>query len=251
MHKYLLITAIIFGLVSCKTTLIINDIKAENIPNNENISTVDISIINMLAPYKEPLDVDMQQIIGISDVAMTKARPESNLTNYIADLLMTEGKLFAAKHNLKPFPNIAYFNYGGLRSGLPKGEITVGDIFELSPFENEIVLIKISGNKLFEFAEQIAKQGGDCVGDILLGIKDQQVSTLLIGGKPINYSAYYWVITNDYVASGGDNMSMFLEPENYIKTGITCRDFIIDHMKKEYQAGNTISPKMDGRIFNE
>ena len=251
MHKYLLITAIIFGLVSCKTTLIINDIKAENIPNTENISTVDVSIINILAPYKEPLDAVMQQVIGQSDIAMTKARPESNLTNYIADLLMTEGKLYAAKHNLKPFPNVAYFNYGGIRAGLPKGEITVGDIFELSPFENEIVLLKISGNKLLEFAEQIAKLGGDCVGGIRLGVKEEEVSTLLIGGAAINLSANYWVITNDYVASGGDNMNMFLEPESYIKTGITCRDFIIDHMNKEYQAGKIISPQLDGRIFNE
>ncbi len=251
MRIFIIIIALLLGLVSCKTTLIVNDFKAENIPNSENILTIDSSIIQLVQPYKDGLKADMQQVIGISSTELVKKKPESLLTNYLADLLLEEGRLYAAKLNEKSIPQVAYINYGGIRADLPKGEITVGRLFELMPFENEIVLLSLKGTDMIEFAEKIAEHNGDGVSGMKMGIKNGKPVDLEVGGAPVDKTATYWVVTNDYVANGGDGMKMFLNRLSYILTGIRLRDCIIDHMRKDYQAGRIISPKLDGRIYNE
>ncbi|MGD9930328.1 MAG: 5'-nucleotidase C-terminal domain-containing protein [Mangrovibacterium sp.] len=251
MKKSFLLIAFIFGLLSCKSTLIIQDIHMQNIPNYENISTIDPAIEQLVAPYKQNLEADMQEIIAISTVELVKEKPESLLTNYLADLLLEEGARYAYQHPLQPLPNLAYLNYGGLRTQLPKGEITVGKIFELMPFENEMVLVQLTGADLYELASRLAANGGDCVSGIKLGIKDNKIGTFEIAGNPLNQTALYWVVTNDYVAEGGDGMTMLLNRKKYIQTGLKLRDCFIDHMRNEYQKGRTISPKLDGRIYYE
>ena len=248
MQKIFLILAILFGLLSCKTTWNVHEIKTENIPNSEKITEIDSSIVRLITPYKNNLSPDMQQIIGFSTIELVKAKPESRLTNYLGDLILEEGKIYAKEHTAA-VPDIAYLNYGGLRTDLPKGDITVGKIFELMPFENEIVLIKISGDNFYAFIEKIAAEGGDCVSGIKLGIKNGHVGQLTINGKPFARSSSYWIVTNDYAAHGGDHLVMFKHPLEYIATGIKFRDCIIEHMKKNYKAGKQIAPELDGRIY--
>lgn len=251
MQKALIILIFLCGILSCKSNLIIHDIKTENIPNSENLITVDSSVIKLVQPYKNNLTAEMQEVIGYSTVELVKGRPESRLTNYLGDLLLEEGRSYAANLPSKPVPVIAYLNYGGLRTALPEGNITVGKIFELMPFENEIVLLKLKGDDLYAFAEKIAAQGGDCVSGIRLGIRDGRVSHFEVNGKPFDRTAEYWLVTNDYVASGGDDMQMFAHRLEYIATGIKLRDCIIGYMRRHHQAGEKISPEPDGRIYND
>ena len=239
------------GIISCKCNLIIHDIKTENISNADHLTQIDSSVIKLVEPYKNKLTSEMEEIIGISTVELEKGRPESKLTNYLGDLLLKEGCRYAESHPSKPIPVIAYLNYGGLRTALPAGNITVGKIYELMPFENEMVLLKLKGNEVYAFAEKIADQGGDCVSGIKLGISNRRVSHLEIDGKPLDPDAEYWMVTNDYVANGGDDMKMFIKRLKYISTGIKLRDCMISYMKREYQANKKISPELDGRIYME
>jgi 2',3'-cyclic-nucleotide 2'-phosphodiesterase (5'-nucleotidase family) len=142
-------------------------------------------------------------------------------------------------------------NYGGLRASLPQGEITVERIFELMPFENEIVLIKISGESYLLMAEKIAARGGEGIAGMKLGIKNGKVSSLTTGGKPIDPTAAYWLVTNDYIANGGDQMSMFSNPVERINTKMKIRDVLIKSISDRYKKNGIIDVKEDGRIFNE
>jgi 2',3'-cyclic-nucleotide 2'-phosphodiesterase (5'-nucleotidase family) len=231
--------------------LIVSDFKAENIPNYQNISTIDSSIVNFISPYTAEISKEMQEVIAVSDVDLVKKKPESLLTNYLADILLYEGQIYASRHQAHPVPSVAYLNYGGLRTDLPKGKITVGKIYELMPFENEMVILRLKGEDLDAMAEMIAAKGGDSVAGMKLKIKDGKPVSFLIDNKPVDRNAAYWLVTNDYVANGGDNMSMFLNRTMLIKTGIKLRDCFIEHMKNDYDAGKIISPKLDGRISNE
>jgi len=249
MQKTLFILFVLCGFLSCKTTLILDDINAGNIPNSQNITSIDSSVISLVMPYKDNLESDMQETIGFSTVELVKGKPESRLTNYLADLFLEEGKRYARKQALNFVPDVAYLNYGGLRTDLPKGKITVGKIFELMPFENEMVLLKLNGDQMYRLAEKIAENGGDCIAGMKMGIKNGQAADLEVTGSPFDPAKDYWIVTNDYVAAGGDNMEMFTHPLKYVKTGIKIRDCFIDHMKKNYQAGKKISPELDGRIY--
>jgi len=251
MQKALIPLIFLCGILSCKSNLIIHDIKTANIVNSKNLSNVDSSVIKLVEPYKNNLTDEMQEVIGYSTVKLTKGRPESRLTNYLGDLLLEEGRSYAEKHSLDPRPMISYQNYGGLRSALPMGNITVGKIFELMPFENEMVFLKLKGNDVYAFAEKVAVQGGDCVAGIRLGIRDGKISRVEVNGEPLDPAAEYWLVTNDYVADGGDNMQMFTHRLEYIATGIKLRDCIIGYMRRHHQAGEKISPELDGRIYND
>jgi 2',3'-cyclic-nucleotide 2'-phosphodiesterase (5'-nucleotidase family) len=249
MRYTVILLGLLISLVSCKSALIINDIEAENIQNEAAFYSPDSSIILLVAPYKEKLEEDMSKTISYSSEELTKAKPESKLTNLVADLLMEAGKYFSEAKRKDAYPDMAFVNYGGLRTSLPKGEITVGNIFELMPFENELVLMKLSGKTMEMFIDKIAERGGDGVSGIKLGFKDGQVAHLTIGGKQLDSNKDYWLATNDYIANGGDDMSMLADRKELIKTGHKIRDLIIYRLKDQYQSGKGIDLQLDGRIF--
>jgi 2',3'-cyclic-nucleotide 2'-phosphodiesterase (5'-nucleotidase family) len=142
-------------------------------------------------------------------------------------------------------------NYGGLRASLPQGNITIGNVFELMPFENEVVLIKVSGMSIRMMADKIAERGGEGISGIILGIREFKVSSLQIGGKPVERDSDYWLVTSDYIANGGDQMSMFKNSIERINTKLKLRDVLIQTLSDRYKKEGMISVKEDGRIFNE
>ncbi|MGD9557222.1 MAG: 5'-nucleotidase C-terminal domain-containing protein [Mangrovibacterium sp.] len=251
MQKAWLIVLFLEMIVACKSNLMVQEVRTENISNSENLHFADPAVTRLVEPYKSKLTNKMNEVIAVSTDEMIKARPESKLTNYLGDLLLEEGKRYAEQQSLAPLPFIAFLNYGGLRTALPKGKITVGNIYELMPFENEMVLLKLKGEDVQRFAEKIAYQGGDCVAGIKLGIRQGKLSDLQINGEPLETNKEYWMVTNDYVANGGDDMEMFANHLEYVETGIKLRDCIIGYMRKESQAGKKIAPKLDSRIYIE
>lgn len=251
MRKSFLIILASSVLISCKTTLNVSDFKAENVSNYQNISTIDSSLVRFIEPYREQVDREMQEVIAETAVDLVKRKPESLLTNYLADVLLQEGQLYAAKLQQKPIPDAAYLNYGGIRSDIPQGKITVGKVFEVMPFENEMVILKLKGEDLWALGEMVAKRGGESVSGMKLRLSNGQLISMEINNQPVNKKAEYWLVTNDYVANGGDDMTMLRNRVIRINTGIKLRDCFIDHMRNDYDAGKIISPKLDGRISNE
>ncbi len=239
------------ALISCKSNLYVHDFKAENISNFENISTIDSSLVEFLEPFRADVDRQMSVVVAETAVPLIRQKPESLITNYLGDIILRTGQAWASRYPGKPIPQAAYLNYGSVRCDLPKGEITVGNVFELMPFENELVLLKLKGEDLYAMAEMIAKRGGESVAGMKIGIKDGQLSTFTIDNQPVERSRFYWLATNDYAAGGGDDMKMFLNRATIIRTEIKLRDCFIDYMRDEHNAGNQISPKLDGRIYNE
>ncbi len=249
MRKSFIIFFSLALLISCNSQLVINSVQSENISNNPSGYLPDSSIIRLVGPYKSELDEDMSRVISITTDAMFKKKPESSLTNYLSDLLLKEGADYCRKQNLGFKPQIAYVNYGGIRSSLPEGEVTVGNIFELMPFENELVIVELAGSDLHLFADEVADRGGDGVAGITLGIKEGKVALFEVNGKKTVENQSYFLVTNDYVASGGGGMEAFNNKKKYIKTGLKIRDLIISSMEQSYQNGVKISSQEDGRIY--
>lgn len=249
-YSFFLIGLLII-LFSCNSSLVVSEIKKENISNEPTALYPDSSIIQLVLPYKQNLEGDMSKVISISNEELTKAKPESKLTNLMADFLLNAGNSYCNESNKGFVPDMAFVNYGGLRVSLPRGEITVGNIFELMPFENEMVLLKLTGKTMLEFAQQIAARGGDGVAGITLGIKDGAVGTFNVGGEAFDQNKDYWVVTNDYIANGGDDMKMLVDRKDFVSTGLKIRSLIIESLNNQYKAGNRIQVQLDGRIYNE
>ena len=249
--SHLLLITCIVAAVSCKTNFIPRSSHSQNIPVTEEVQGVDSQIIYMYKPFKDSLEKDMKRVISISEKEMIKGRPESLLTNFLADLLLKESKAVAARSNGEVNPAISYFNYGGIRTSLPKGEITVGKIFELMPFENELVFIQLTGDQIQEFLNHLAEKGGESVGGMRYVISNGKAVDIQIAGKKIVSKKTYWLATNDYVAEGGGGLEVFTHRLKIIKPGLKIRDVILNNLEKSYKEGKTLTAKEDGRVKNE
>ncbi|SHF32014.1 5'-nucleotidase, C-terminal domain [Mariniphaga anaerophila] len=236
---------------SCKTQYVTTSLKKSNHEVVNAAVPLDSQLVSIYLPYKSVLEKDMSRVISVSEQEMVKDRPESSLTNFLADMMLKEGAEIAAGLNKDIRPDISFLNYGGIRTFLPRGEITVHNIFELMPFENEVVFIQLSGEQVQEFLNYVAENGGNSVGGIRFKISENKAANVEIGGKPLSEKELYWLVTNDYVAAGGDGFDVFTRRKEFVAGNVKIRDVIIAHLEKELDNGRQISAKPDGRIVYE
>ena len=203
---------------------------------------VDSSFITMLSPYADSIKHSMNTVIGFSITGLTKHQPESTLGNFMADAM----KIMAEKKFNKKIA-ASFVNYGGIRSYIPKGDITVGTVYELMPFDNLIVLQEISGKILQQLLDKTAASGGWPVAGITLTIKGKKAVNVLIDDKPIDENAKYVIANSDYVANGGDDCSMLkgipVQNINYL-----YRDALIEYILFITKQGKPISVKTENRV---
>src|SRR5690606_41331551 len=91
----------------------------------------------------------------------------------------------------------------GIRADMNAGSITVGNIFEIMPFENVVCVLTLSGGDMQRLADYMAKTGGQPVSGIKLIIVNGKVKEFMVQGKQIDLYAHYKLVTNDNLANGG------------------------------------------------
>ena len=185
----------------------------------------------------------MNFVIGELETSLEKKQPEGTLNNWTADVMLdAAGKKFQTK------VDAAILNYGGLRlTQLAAGPLTVGKIFELSPFDNTIVLLAVPGKNLLDFLHLIAERGGWPVAGIRMTIRDKKATDVMVQGSALDANHIYTIATVDYLANGGDNTIMLagLPRKDF---GFLFRDAIIDYVKETTNKGQRISAVLDNRV---
>src|ERR1051325_3731435 len=148
-----------------------------------------------IAPYKVQFSKIMDEVLAISDQPMFRDQPEGALGDFTADVTLKKAREWC-KDSCSV--DLCVLNNGGLRNPLPKGNITRGDIFQLMPFENEIVILKLNGDDVKELLDFIANKGGMPVAGMRMKIKNNMASDIEIGDKPFDISKSYTIVTSDY-----------------------------------------------------
>ena len=244
--KRIIILAFIISFIfpSCKSVYRINDTQSSyNRVDKKLDNSSDSKIDSIIAPYKDKLDKQMNQIIGYSD-GLTKQKVESTMGNWVADAIAKQSAIL-----INDKIDFSTQNYGGLRiKEVPKGPITVGKIYELMPFENFLVVLKVKGNIVQEFLDRTAVYGGWPLSkSVNFKIKDNKAVDVLIAGKTIDYNKTYNIAIPDYVANGGDKCTFF-KGQPRITTGTLIRDILIKEVKEKHNKGERISAKIEGRV---
>lgn len=204
----------------------------------------DNAITEIVAPYKEKLAGEMDKVLGIADTVLIKKKPESLLTNFLAD-----GILEIAQKEADV--DLCVLNYGGIRlPNIGKGEITTGQIYELLPFDNYLSILSFNKNDLQTFANHIATQGGWPVSKQLNFVIDtakQVAKNITVNGVVLNDTSFYTIVLPDYIANGGDNCKMLKElPRTDLP--ILLRDAMINYFFENKQI---VKPVLDQRIKYE
>lgn len=211
----------------------------------------DTAFTNIINQYKVGLDSQMNQLVSVTEKAMMSGKPESLLSNYIADAMLAIGNKYCTDNKLDHGVDLSIINNGGLRTSLPKGNITTGKLYELLPFENKLVIIGMKGSDLKNVLRYLAVKDGEGASGIKMGIKGDKAVDVRIGGKKLDLNKIYHIISIDYLVNGGDGMNSFEKRENFRHIHMKLREAIIDRAKDLYKSGVGIQSELDGRIYYE
>ncbi|KAF9427434.1 hypothetical protein BGZ94_004922 [Podila epigama] len=163
----------------------------------------------------------------------------------------------------RPWTDIAFINSGGIRSGLPKGNVTIEMIMTTSPFGNGLMQTRMTGEEILVMLEAVA--AGRYKNSQKLVTSNIQTSGLrytfdsskplsethLIKAEILDYEGEwreiskkkkYWVVTLDFVVGGGDNILERKERKG-IKLGLLDK-VLMDYVEDK----GSVSPYLDGRI---
>ncbi len=247
MHKslhILWIFLVAFGVTSCSKKIHTADIDTSYYQINKRNKT-DKDLDKFISPYKKQLDAKMNEVIAYSEREMNKRQPNSTLGNWFADVLLGE-----AEYVFKREIDIAMQNYGGIRVPfLKRGDITVGNIYELMPFDNKLVLLTMDGKLLQQLLDRVAEKDGWPVSNTLrFAINGDRATDIFIKDEPIDMSKKYTVAIADYIANGGDNC-FFLEQAEREDKDVMIRDLIIDHLKRKPSGEKNIIANETQRIL--
>lgn len=230
-------------LSACHRPMVLSDshyrqirIKGDTIPSPEMQAWI--------KPYKDELGKTMNKVLIQSAEFMEKAQPEGKLGNLLADGLLEEANKLTQKH-----VDAALLNYGGIRTSLPAGPVTVGRVFEILPFDNQVVVVEISDSIMQLLLNKFAFKKGTPVAGIRFTIKSGQAINVKVGGAPLSKRTYR-VALPDYIANGGDDCGFLInQPKEDLN--ILLRDLFLKRFESLGAAGKTLSASLDGRITVE
>lgn len=187
------------------------------------------------------------EVIGKATVALPHNTKEVQVT--MVGQFATDVMRKAAK------ADIAIQNGGGLRRDIPAGDITMGTMYELMPFDNTLFTVELTGKQVREALEHGIMPETFAPGQFS-GVtvkydsslpKGQRITEVkMLDGSLLDDNKIYKVVTNDFQAGGGDGYVMFKAGKNPVDTGIPVRDAIVEEIK----AKGTISPADDGRMID-
>lgn len=246
-HFWLLFIPFLWG---CKTRYrpTDNSYSQYKIQSSSSSSSDSINEIEaFLKPFRDSLSKEMNVVIGEAGADFYKDK--GSLGKLVVEAMEEKSKSLSKKELTGVITNS-----GGLRiQQLPKGPITTGKIFELLPFENELVLVEVPGSVLEKWMNFIESKGGWPTSYLIpyrkkSGVLLEDTLRKIMGSLPASADkskfasalkhlqtksdSIYYIATNDYLANGGDNCD-FLKSCKKIETGILLRTLMMDYIKEQ------------------
>ena len=164
----------------------------------------------------------------------------------MTDLLLNEASKYikdTAFDNL----DLSMLNFGGIRTSMPGGNVTVGDIYRISPFDNYLTFIVLKGSELKKALGRFTDQFNAPYAGATIVYKQKKPVEITVQGNPIDDNRLYTLVTVDFISEGGDHLLENIQYERVEKTATTLRDFLITELKAMNARGEKVVGKKDGR----
>ena len=219
MLKHLTYLMIGAGLTACSSHFILKGSKT-TIASEIKAQT---EITSFIAPFKDSMEHAMNMVLAESSIDLETGRTSCLLGNWASDALFVN-----QTRNVKMAePIFCLLNTGGLRSSIGKGPVTLGDIFRLMPFDNMVTWIRLPISSKAKIAEYLLLSGGEPISHAELSN-----GKLTIQGET-DTTSYFWVITSDYLANGGDKMDFFKDAVRHESKPTLLREVFIQEAQTQ------------------
>jgi 2',3'-cyclic-nucleotide 2'-phosphodiesterase (5'-nucleotidase family) len=194
--------------------------------------------------YRPEMERRMMTVVGYAPHEMRSFRPESPLSNFAADALLT----IAQQHSKAPV-DFSITNFGGLRASFPQGDVKLYDVFAVFPFENMLVILELEGKDVWELFANFARRNSmEAVGNVRAEVENRTIRQLTIAGQPFDMNRRYRVATIDFLLGGGDSVLALKNAVSVTDTDVTIRDAVVQYISILKNEGREISASIDGRI---
>lgn len=199
----------------------------------------DSTYLAYLAPIKANLEAQLGKPIGHAPHDLEVYQPECPMLNWASDALLAKAR------ELCPEPvHVAVVNIGGMRCNWGAGDITFRHVFELMPFDNELVVLTLPGSELLALCQAFAKGGGEGIAGMRMKAHKGALLYAQINGQNIQPNALYSVATSDYLSQGNDGMTPLKNHTSVWKSEKKIRDLYIEYI----QQVQIVEAQVDGRM---
>ncbi|KAB0793969.1 hypothetical protein PPYR_13589 [Photinus pyralis] len=229
----------------------------------------DTEINEEIALWKRGMDELANEVVGYSNVVLDNRkcrRQECNIGSFIADA-MVNANLETNEEGVWAYANIAFMNAGGIRTSIPVGEITFGDLMQVTPFESTVDVGEVKGKHIKEILEQSAKPFNNqrimSSLDIIqtsgihvrynmsrsFGSKVESVKVLcrkcpVPKYEPLQLEQTYRIIVPSFLANGGDGYKVI--KDNLVNRRVGDMDYEV--VKRYLKKMSPVIQSIDGRI---
>jgi 5'-nucleotidase/UDP-sugar diphosphatase len=207
-------------------------------------------LLTLLQPFVDEVDARLSEIVGHANETLPDDEvrfQETHLGNMIADSMLWFTKNMDV--------DFAVQNGGGIRADLPEGPIAIKQLHEILPFNDSVVVVTLKGSDvqlLFDHMGAISP-GTGAFPQVSEGVRFSinratgESEDILINGKAIDTGGTYRIVTNSYLAAGGDGYRVFLKAVEKYDTGAAQTDVLAKYIR-HIGGGGIIDPKIGERI---
>ncbi|PTX57108.1 5'-nucleotidase [Litoreibacter ponti] len=220
----------------------------------------DETIVARVSELAGPLDEIRNKVVAETSAAIEGDRAvcrveECPMGNLIADAMLERVKDQGV--------TIAIANSGGIRSSIDAGEVTMGEVLTVLPFQNTLSTFEVSGQTLIDALENGVSQVEEVKGRFpqVAGLQftwdaskapgEGRVVEVLVdkgdGMTPIDPAATYKVVSNNFIRGGGDGYKMFTDAANAYDFGPDLADVLAEYMAET----GPVAPYTEGRIIKQ
>ncbi len=214
--------------------------------------TEDQPTVDRIAEAAKPLEEIRNRVVAETAEAIDGERgncraQECSMGNLVADAMLDRVKDQGI--------DVAIANSGGLRASIDAGEVTMGEVLTVLPFQNTLSTFQVTGAQLIEALENGVSQHEEQAGRFpqVAGMSfafdpkaevGSRISDVMVAGEPIDLEKTYGAVSNNYVRNGGDGYAMFKGAANAYDYGPDLADVTAEYLAKD----GTYKPYTDGRI---
>src|SRR5690606_23207034 len=207
-------------------------------------------IDSFLKPYSDHITADLSKILAYNPQDLDKAaeRWQNPMTNFYADAIFEIANPVFEQRTGKKI-DFCLLNYGGIRATIAKGNITTRTAYDIMPFENNAIVLGLKGETIYQLANFVItnKVAHPLSGIEIFVDKNQMITDIKINNKSVDKNKLYYVVTNDYLAKGGDKMDFLLKATENYSLDYKLRNMFIAYFTKI----DTLNPSVKPRIIFE
>lgn len=238
-------------LQACQKELVIQQTKTQQYVFNNSEPQPQNELNTFIRPYRDSLDAKVNKVLAFSEAELLTGRSglemkpaQVALGNFTVDACMEVARQ-KAKALGKPEPDFSIFTWGSIRKSLPAGNITLRNIYELMPFENEMVVLKLNGKQTGTLLNKLAERFNPIAGAT---VNKSETNTITINSAPLDENRFYYVVVSDYLSFGNDELTVLSEASDRYWCGIKVRDAIVQYLETLTLKGQTLKPNYEQRI---